>query len=74
MCGSGALLLAIMLGRPSCLNYEEDGRGGTCLEYADDGFSPTNEQYIAQFAFYFTLTFIPVMVAANNRRRMDAIR
>jgi hypothetical protein len=72
-CAGGAFVLALMLGRPTCVDREEDGRGGNCLEYADDGFDPTNEQYIAQFAFYFTLSFVPVLVAANNRRKEDAI-
>lgn len=72
-CAGGSLILSLMLGRPTCIDREEDGRGGTCLEYADDSFEPTNEQYMAQFAFYFTLSFTPVLVAVNQRRKPESI-
>lgn len=72
-CAGASFILAMLLGKPTCLQREEDGMGGTCIEYADDGFEATDEQYIAEFAFYFTLSFIPVLVAVNEKRKVEEI-
>jgi hypothetical protein len=56
-----AFIFSNMLGEPSCIDREEDGRGGTCVEYADDGFKPTQEQRVATFAYYLTLLGVPVL-------------
>lgn len=72
-CGGFALLTAFWLGDPSCEDYEQDNRGGTCYEYADDGFTPTLEQRLAQFAFYLTILYIPVIIGATNGKKEKVI-
>lgn len=66
-CFIGSFILASFLGKPSC--ESRDGYDGPCESYADDGFEPTNEQYISEFAFYFTLSFVPVLYGINQRRK-----
>lgn len=52
------------LGEPTCIDSEQDNRGSTCYEYADDGFDPTTEQRLATFAYYVTLLYVPVILGA----------
>lgn len=68
-CGIIALLTSISLGSPTC-EVRSDPLYGGCEEYADDGFIPTKDQKIGNFAFTVTLLYIPVVVGAlyGNKR------
>lgn len=72
-CFIGSAIIASMLGGPTCLDYDPDPMGGECLEYADDGFDPTTDEYLSEFAFYFTISFIPVLLAVNSKRQEEII-
>lgn len=41
--------LAVYMGEPTCLEYEYDDRGGTCLERANDGYKATDKQRWGKF-------------------------
>jgi hypothetical protein len=68
-CAGIALLGAISVGEPSCIDSEIDLHGSVCVEYADDGFVPTTEDQVGAFAYYMTLFYLPVFVAAINHRK-----
>jgi hypothetical protein len=56
-----------MMGNPTC----EEGRDplyGGCERYTDDGYEPTMEQRTANFAYYVTLLYIPVIIGAFNKQ------
>jgi len=63
-CGGIALFTSVTLGNPTCIDSEQDNRGSTCYEYADDGYEPTTEQRAANFAYYMTLLYLPVIFGA----------
>jgi hypothetical protein len=65
-CAGIALFASITLGNPTCL--ESDPVYGGCLFYADDGYVPTTEQKIANFVYYMTLLYIPVVIGALKKR------
>src|SRR5690349_9026073 len=62
-CTGIALFGSVILGHPSCFERDEAG----CVEFADDGYSPTTEQRAANFAYIFTLLYIPVLVGAFDK-------
>lgn len=68
ICAGISLLISLALGSPSCIEYEEDVRGGICIEYADNSYGPTAEQYIANFAYLLTLLYVPVVLAVMKRK------
>lgn len=74
-CAGIALITSISLGAPSCIDEEYDPHGSVCNEYADDGFEPTTEQRAANFAYFMTLLYIPVLVGAykgkNSHRTVN---
>ena len=63
-CAGIALFASFSLGDPTCIDSEQDYRSSTCNEYADNGFEPTTEQRTAQFAYFFTLLYLPVIFGA----------
>jgi len=63
-CAGIALFASFSVGDPTCIDSEQDLRGSTCYEYADDGYQPTTEQRAAQFAYWFTLLYLPVIFGA----------
>lgn len=63
-CAGIALFSSMALGGPSCVDSEQDLRGSTCYEYADDDYNPTTEQRIANFAYAMTLLYLPVIFGA----------
>lgn len=71
-CVVGSFFLTMSLGRPTCTDQEYDPRGTVCNEYADDGYEPTDEQYVDKFAYYLTLFFVPVLYGINQRPKLDA--
>ena len=58
-CGGIALFASITMGNPTC-EYQSDPTGG-CEQWADDGYEPTTEQRVANFAYFMTLLYIPVI-------------
>ncbi|HEV7702292.1 MAG TPA: hypothetical protein VGO63_02530 [Candidatus Paceibacterota bacterium] len=62
-CGGLALVASIMLGNPTCEQSADPVYGG-CEQYADDGYEPTTEQRAANFAYFLTLLYIPVVFGA----------
>lgn len=69
ICAGIALFASFSLGNPTCIDSEQDYRSSTCNDYADDGFQPTTEQRAAQFAFWFTLLYLPVIFGAYKGRK-----
>jgi len=63
-CVGIAVFASFSLGDPTCINFDQDHRGSTCYEYADDGFQPTGEQRAAHFSFWFILLYLPVIFGA----------
>ena len=68
-CGGIALVMSINLGSPTCTDLEQDTRGSTCNEYADDGFKPTTEERASEFAYYMTLFYLPVAIGAYEQAK-----
>lgn len=64
---------ALYLGQSTCIDSEEGPMGSTCTEYAEDGYEPTNEQRAAEFAYYMTLLYIPVVLAVFNAEKGNKI-
>ena len=65
--------LAINLGQPSCIDYDSDAR--SCVEYADNAFSPTNEQMWGKFWNNLPVTalitiLVSVIVHSNIHKKM----
>lgn len=42
------------------------------LKYADDGFEPTTEQRVANFAYFMTLLYIPVVFGAFSGNKLTS--
>ncbi|MDD5569074.1 MAG: hypothetical protein PHG23_01510 [Candidatus Pacebacteria bacterium] len=63
-CAGIALVAGLSLGNPTCIDSEKDTRGSVCNEYADNGYNPTNEQRVAQFAYYIILLYFPVILGS----------
>jgi hypothetical protein len=63
-CAGVAVFASLTLGNPTCVGSEQDTRGTTCYEYADDGYEPTTEQRAAKFAYFMTLLYLPVVIGA----------
>jgi hypothetical protein len=63
-----ALFSSITLGNPSC-EYKSDPVYGGCEEYADDGYEPTNEEKVANFAYFIVLLYTPVVLGALNAEK-----
>ena len=70
ICAGIACLGTLALGSASCIEYQDDVRGGICYEYADDGYEPTNEEFFANFAFLLTVLYGPVILAIMKRRNI----
>jgi hypothetical protein len=66
-CAGLALFASITLGNPTCEESSDPVYGG-CEQYADDGYEPTPEQRSAEFAYFMTLLYIPVVMGALNKR------
>jgi hypothetical protein len=72
-CAGIALFASFTLGQPTCNDYEQDNRGGTCYDYADDGYTPTTEQRVAKFAYFMTLFYIPVILGTLKGKKENEI-
>ncbi len=64
-CGGIALFASVTLGNPTC-EIQADPVYGGCEQYADDGYEPTTEQRAANFAYFFILLYVPVVIGAFN--------
>ena len=62
-CGIIALFASVTLGDPTC-EVQGDPVYGGCEQYADDSFAPTTEQRVANFSYFMTLLYIPVIFGA----------
>ncbi|KKU91387.1 MAG: hypothetical protein UY22_C0043G0008 [Candidatus Amesbacteria bacterium GW2011_GWC1_48_10] len=60
-CAGIALFTSFTLGSPSCEERTDPVFGG-CEYYADDGYEPTTDQRVANFAYFMTLLYIPVVL------------
>jgi len=65
-CAGIALFASMTLGNPTCEEQSDPLYGG-CEYYADDGYKPTTEQRTANFAYYMTLLYIPVVIGALKK-------
>ncbi|BCX16101.1 MAG: hypothetical protein KatS3mg098_330 [Candidatus Parcubacteria bacterium] len=68
-CAGIALFASFTLGNPSCIEQSDPVYGG-CEQYADDGFEPTTEQRVANFAYFMTLLYIPVVFGAFSGNKL----
>lgn len=59
-----ALIANVNLGASSCLDSEPGLVGNECTDYSDDEFEPTAEERWANFAFFMTLLYTPVLLGA----------
>lgn len=66
-CAGIALFASITLGNPTCEEVSDPVRGG-CDSYADDGWEPTTEQRLANFAYFMTLLYVPVVIGAYQSK------
>lgn len=62
-CAGIALFASMTLGDASC-EFQSDPIYGGCDQYADDAYEPTAEQRIANFAYFMTLLYLPVIFGA----------
>ena len=65
ICGVIGFVNASNVGKPSCIDSESDGTRTTCLEYDDDGYTPSIEEQISVFAYWFIITMVPVGFGVN---------
>jgi len=70
-CGGIALFASITLGNPTCEQQADPVYGG-CEYYADDGYEPTTEQRAANFAYFMTLLYIPVVFGAFSGNKLTS--
>ena len=68
-CFGIALVFAAKVGEPSCEEYDSDPRGGACVSYADDGYTPTVEQQDETFVFWSLLLTVPAMAGVFMSRQ-----
>lgn len=68
-CAGIALFASVTLGNPSCIEQSDPVYGG-CEQYADDGFKPTIEQRVANFAYFMTLLYVPVVFGAFKGNKL----
>jgi len=66
-CVGIALFASLTLGDPSC-EIQSDPLYGDCEQYADNGFDVTTEQRMANFSYFMTLLYIPVVIGALKKR------
>lgn len=66
--------MSLRVGAPTCLDSDTDNRGSTCLQYADDGYTPSNEERIGVFGRWLILSSFPILLGVNsgNRKKTDA--
>jgi hypothetical protein len=62
-CAGIAFFASLILGSATCEQKSDPVYGG-CEEYADDGYEPTTQQRIANFAYLMTLFYIPIVFGA----------
>ena len=66
-CAGIALFTSFILGNPTC-EMQSDPVYGGCEYYADDGYEATTEQRVANFAYFMTLLYVPVVIGALNKK------
>lgn len=64
-----ALFTSITLGSPTCETQSDPLYGG-CEQYADDGFIPTQNERVADFVYFITLLYPPVIFGALRGRKI----
>jgi hypothetical protein len=64
-----AALAFVLYGQPSCLEYDDPGPHGTCIEYADDGKPFVYESASGSAVSMFFRTFLAGNVAFQILRR-----
>jgi len=69
-CVGIAIFASLILGNPTCESTYADPVYGGCESYADDGFEPTAEQRTANFAYFMTLLYIPVVLGAFDGNKL----
>ena len=62
-CCAIGLFTSLTLGNATCEEQTDPIRGG-CEAYVDDGYTPTTEERAANFAYFLTLLYIPVVLGA----------
>lgn len=67
-CAGIALFASFTLGNSTC-EIQADPVYGGCEQYADDGYEPTTEQRAANFAYFMTLLYIPVVIGMFNGKK-----
>lgn len=69
LCALFAFSISDKMGDPPCLEWE----GNTCVEYDGEGYTPTKNEKIEEFAFFMALFFTPVFIGAKSRRSLSEI-
>lgn len=64
-CGVLGLINASNVGKPTCLDSETDNRGTVCSEYDGVGYEPSFEERAGAFAFWVTVSIVPIGVGIN---------
>ena len=65
-----AVVLTFTLGQPTCEESDYSIQGSSCIEYADDGYTPTTEEYFGKFVFYMLVFYVPTAFAAFNQKEV----
>lgn len=71
LCFVIALFGSFTLGDPTC-EVQDDPVYGGCDQYTDDGYTPTTKQRIANFSYFITLLYVPVIFGAFNGKNKNS--
>lgn len=61
-----AAILANSVGKPDCIERESGVNGSICIEYAENGYEPTNTEVTLVFTRYFILILVPVIMGVSK--------
>jgi len=62
-------MLANSVGKPDCIEKEEGIYSSVCVEYADNGYEPTNTEVALVFTRYFILILVPVIIGSSKGKK-----
>ncbi len=72
-CSAIALFASLTLGNPTCSQVADPVFGG-CEEYDDNSYEPTTEERVANFAYFMTLLYIPVIAGILHKKDIGSFK
>ena len=70
-CAGIALFTSLTLGNPTCVAQSDPVYGG-CDQYAEDGYEASTKQRAANFAYFMTLLYVPVVFGAFSGNKIKS--